>query len=71
MLFNEKILWVKKDGSEDFDVPMGCFDGAEVCKLVSTFILNKLMNVFQNNTFGLYIDDGLTVVKGSSSPETE
>ena len=23
--FNEKIPWVKKDGSEDFDVPMGMF----------------------------------------------
>ena len=30
LLFNEKIPWVKKDGSEDFDVPMGCFDRAEV-----------------------------------------
>ena len=31
--FNEKIPWVKKDGSEDFDVLIGCFDGAEVNKL--------------------------------------
>ena len=30
LLFNETIPWVKKDGSEDFDVPMGCFDRAEV-----------------------------------------
>ena len=46
LLFNEKIPWIKKDGSEDFDVPMGCFDGAEVCEMVGTFILNKLKNVF-------------------------
>ena len=26
LLFNEKISWIKKDGSEDFDVPVGCFD---------------------------------------------
>ena len=71
LLFNEKITWVKKDGSEDFDVPMGCFDGAEVCELVETFILNKLKNVFQKNTFGLYRDDGLAVIKGLSSPEIE
>ena len=70
-LFNEKIPWVKKDSSEDFDVPMGCFDKAEVCELVGTFILNKSKNVFQNNTFGLYRDDGLAVTKGLSGPEIE
>ena len=71
LLFNEKIPWVKKDGSEDFDVPMGCFDGAEVCELVGTFIVNKLKNVFQNITFGLYRDDGLAVIKGLSGLEIE
>ena len=70
-LFNEKIPWVKKDGSEDFDVPMGCFDGAEVCELVGTFIFNKLKNVFQNNTFNLYRDNGLAVTEGLSGPEIE
>ena len=67
LLFNEKIPWVKKDGSEDYG-SVGCFDGAEVCELVGTFILNKLKNVFQNNTFGLYGDDGLAVIKGFSGP---
>ena len=50
LLFDEKIPWVKKDGIEDFDVPMGCFDAVEVCELVGTFILNKLKNFIQNNT---------------------
>ena len=45
---------------------MGYLDGAEVCELVGTFILNKLNNVFQNNTFGLYRDDDLAVIKGLS-----
>ena len=71
LLFNEKIPWVKKDGSEDFDVLMGCFDVAEVCELVGTFFLSKLNNVFQNNTFGLYRDDRLAVIKGLSGPELE
>ena len=70
-MFNEKIPWVKKDGGEDFDVPMGCFDGAVVYELVRTFNLNKLKNVFQNNIFGLYRDDGFRVIKGFSGPETE
>ena len=42
-----------------------------ICELVGTFILNKLKNVFQNNTFGLYRDDGLAVIKGLSGPEIE
>ena len=50
LLFDEKIPWVKKDGIEDFDVPMGCFDAVEVCELVGTFILNKLKNFIQNDT---------------------
>ena len=68
-LFNENIPWVKKDGSEDFNAPMGCFDGVEVCELRGTFILNKLENVFQNHTSGLYSDDELTVIKGLFGPE--
>ena len=71
LLFNEMIPWVKKDGSEDLDVPMGCFDRAKVCEVVGTFMMNKLKNVFQSNTFGLYRDDGLAVIKGLSDPEME
>ena len=62
LLFNEKIPWVKKEGSEDFDFTIECFDGAEVCELLGTFIVNKLKNAFQNNIFGLYRDDGLAVI---------
>ena len=42
---------------------MGCFAGAEVCELERTFILNKLKNVLQSNTFGLCRDDGLAAIK--------
>ena len=31
LLFNENQPWVKKYGNEEFDVPIGCFDGAELC----------------------------------------
>ena len=51
-----------------FWCPIGCFDEAEVCELVGTFILNKLKTVFQNNTNR---DDGLAVIKGFSGPEIE
>ena len=32
----------KKYGDEEFEVVMGCFDGAEVCVLVRVYILNLL-----------------------------
>ena len=38
---------------------------------MGTFILNKLKNVFQNNTFGLYRDDELAVIEGLSGLEIE
>ena len=41
-MFNEKKAWFTKDGNDDFDVPIGCFDEVEVCELVDAFILNKL-----------------------------
>ena len=68
---NGKITWVKNDGKEFFDVSIGCFDGTEVCELVKTFIFNKLNNVFQNSTFGLYRDDGLEVINGLSGVKIE
>ena len=49
---------------------MGCFDGAEVCELVGTYILNHLKDTFQHHRVGLY-RDALVVVKGLSGPEIE
>ena len=52
--FNDSNSWLKKFGSEDFDVPMGCFDRTEVSELVGSFILIKLCNVLQRKNVGLY-----------------
>ena len=54
LLFNDSKSWLKKFGNEDFDVSMGCFDGADVCELVGSFILTKLCNVLQRKNVGLY-----------------
>ena len=67
LLFSEGILWVKKEGNENFDVPMGCFDDAEVCELVGSYIFQ----VFQHHSADLYRDDGLAILKDLSGPETE
>ena len=42
LLFSDGEPWVKKDGEDDFDVPMGCYDGAEEWELVGTYLLNQL-----------------------------
>ena len=52
---------VKQTGKENFDVLMGCYNGAEVCELVGTHILNKLKNVTNKESIALCCDDGLGV----------
>ena len=41
---------LKKTGEENFDVPMGCYDGAEVCELMGTYIWNKFKNLKSKRT---------------------
>ena len=52
-------------------VPMGCYDGAEVCELVGSYILNKLTTIMNIKDVGLYRDDGLGIFKNKSGPEIE
>ena len=60
--------WIKKGTNGNFDVPMGSYDGAEVCELVGLYLLNKLTAgsaPFNRGELGLYRDDGLAVRRGS------
>ena len=50
---------------------MGCFDGAEICELVGTYIQSKLTNMMNREDIGLYRDDGLGIFKNISKPEVE
>ena len=68
LLFNDKQPWVKRNGDENFDVPMGCFDGAEICQLVGTYILNSLSSIIDKKDIGLYRDDGLAILRNLSGP---
>ena len=64
LFFHHEQPWMKKNREEDFDIPMGCHDGAEVCELVDTFILNKISSIMQEqNSVGLYRDDGLSIFR--------
>ena len=44
---------------------MGSYDGAEVCELGGTYILNSLSNFIEKTDIGLYRDDGLLVLKNA------
>ena len=50
---------------------MGCCDGAEVCELVGTYILNKLKNITNKENIGLYRDDGLGIFQNIPKTEIE
>ena len=71
LLFNNKEPWLKKYDNEEFDVPMGRFDGAEVCELVGVYILHLLKTVIRKENVGLYRDDGLGILRNSSGPEIQ
>ena len=50
---------------------MGCYDGAEVCELVGTYLLNQLMVVIAKENMELYRHDGVGIFKSVSGIEVE
>ena len=44
-------------------VTMGSYDRAEICELVGTFILTKLGKNISKKNAGLYLHDGLVVLR--------
>ena len=59
-------IWTKLNNTDNFDIAMGSFHGAEVCDLVGLYILSKLSPIVGAPNIGLYRDDGLGVIKQSS-----
>ena len=54
LLFNDGQPWIKKTGNEEFDVPMGCLDGAEFCGLVRIYNLHLSKSIIRKENVGLY-----------------
>ena len=71
LLFINNETRIKKSGEENFDFPMGCYDGAEVCELVGTYILNKLKNATNKDNICLYRDDELGIFQNIPKTEIE
>ena len=64
LLFDKANTWMKKE--DLFDVAMGTYDGVEVCKLVGTFLLEKISEICNKSDIGLYRDDGLSIFRNKS-----
>ena len=47
LLFNDGEPWVKKTGNEEFDVPIGCFDGTGICELMGIYYLHLLKSIIR------------------------
>ena len=60
-----------KKGGDLFDVAMRAYDGAEVCELVGTFLLEKISEIYNEGDIGLHRDDGLAVFSCKSSTQLE
>ena len=71
LLFHKDEPWTKKNDNDDFDVPMGSYDGAEVCELVGIFLLSELSNITNKKDVGLYRDDGLALLRKAGGPDIE
>ena len=54
-----------------FDVAMGAFNEAEVCKIVGNFLLHKLSEKYERKNLALYRHDGLATFKNVSGPASE
>ena len=69
--FYREKTWIKKNHDSLFDVTMGSYDGAEICELVSLFLLNNLAERFGKESVGLYRDDGLLILKGTGGRQAD
>ena len=58
-------------GGGIFDVAMGAYDGAEVCELVGTFLLEKISEISNKSNIGFYRDDGLSIFRNKSGTQLE
>ena len=54
-----------------FDVAMEAYDGAEICELVGTFLLEKISEICNEGDIGLYRDDGLAIFRNKSGTQLE
>ena len=63
LLYHYNDPWFKEDTSVEFDVQMGSYGSAKVCKVNALFMLDMLSTLFEKNSTSLYRDDDLSIFK--------
>ena len=71
LLYNNNEPWKNKNIESCFDVTMGSFHGTEICELVGIHILSSLSNKLDEQSTGLYRDDGLVLLRNTSKQKTD
>ena len=61
----------EKNGGDLFDAAMGVYDDAQVCKLVGTFLLEKIREIWNKVDIGLHRNDGLAVFRNKTGTHLE
>ena len=69
VLSDNRRSWVKSH-VDNFDVPMGAYDSAQVADLVGIYILDTLGRIVNSQQVGLYWDDGIVYIPDSNGPKT-
>ena len=71
LLFSKEEVWNKNSTAIFFDVTMGSYDGAEICKLVGVYILPHRETIIKKKEMELYRDNGLLILRGANSQKTD
>lgn len=66
LTYNKKHVF-KKDNNNQLDMPESSIFGAEICDLISLYVLDSQKHIYITNKIGLYKDDNLTLIEGKDS----
>ena len=61
----------EKNTEDRFDVTMGSFDGAEICKFFGIHILSLLSNKLDKKSTGMCGDDELLLLRNTYKQKTD
>ena len=68
VLKNNESKWVKT-GLDNFDVPIGGYNSAQIADLVGLYILDTLSRIVHPIQLGLYHNDRILYIPNSDGPK--
>ena len=71
LLFHEDEPWKKKERDCSFEVPMGSYDGVELCELIGIYFQSLLESSLEKDQMGLHREDGLIILCNINKQETD